>query len=163
MNNNFVCKTFSLLITAFVICIYLFGTHDYLAVGIYSNCALSCRILYPLFHANILHTILNTWCLLSVVFIYDISLWRLISSYIIAATIPSLFLSNVPTIGLSGVVFALFGAISFEVKRKLYYQLWMIAYLTVAFFFPNTNAWIHLYCYIAGLAIAVLNKPVKIG
>lgn len=163
MNTNFACKTFSLLITAFVICLYLFGAHDYLAVGIYSNCALSCRILYPLFHANILHTVLNTWCLLSVVFIYDISLCRLIFSYFIAATIPSMFLSNVPTIGLSGVVFALFGSISFDVKRKLYYQLWMLAYLVAGFLFPNTNALVHLYCYIGGFAVALLNKPIKIA
>ena len=61
------------------------------------------------------------------------------------------------------MVFALFGRISFEVKRKLYYQAWMIAYLVIGFLFPNVNAWIHLYCYAIGFAVALINKPIKIS
>ena len=88
-------------------------------------------------------------------------------SYIIAATIPIDTLGNfidnmtLPTVGLSAMIFVLFGSISFEVLQKWYYQAWMLFYLTIGFFFPNTNAWIHLYCYIAGLVIALMNKPIK--
>lgn len=62
-----------------------------------------------------------------------------------------------------GACFALFGSLSFEVGRKVYYQLWMLTYLIIGFLFPGTNAWVHLYCYLAGCLIALLNKPVKVG
>lgn len=156
-------KISALIVAILVFILAIQCTQDWSAVGIYSGCGLSCRLLYPFYHANLLHAILNAWCLLSIVFIYDTSIWRLTLAYIIAVTIPSLFLSVIPTVGLSGVVFALFGSISFEVGRKLYYQLWMLAYLAIGFLFPNTNAWVHLYCYIVGLLVALLNKPVKLG
>ena len=87
-------------------------------------------------------------------------------AYVIAVTVPVDTLGSFiniasPTVGLSAVVFVLFGSISFEVVRKWYYQGWMLLYLVVGFLFPNTNAWLHLYCYLAGLLVALLNKPVK--
>ena len=163
MDKKKAAKAMSLLVSILVFCLSLQDMTDWYAVGIYTGCGLSCRMLYPFYHANVLHATLNAWCLLSVIFIYDISLWRFFLSYIIAVTIPSFCLSDIPTVGLSGVVFTLFGSISFEVQRKAYYQLWMLAYLVAGFFFPNTNALVHLYCYLAGGAVALLNKPVKIG
>ena len=163
MDKKKAAKAMSLLVSILVFCLSLQDMTDWYAVGIYTGCGLGCRMLYPFYHANVLHATLNAWCLLSVIFIYDISLWRFFLSYIIAVTIPSFCLSGIPTVGLSGVVFALFGSISFEVQRKAYYQLWMLAYLVAGFFFPNTNALVHLYCYMAGGAVALLNKPVKIG
>lgn len=155
-------KATSIVISIIVICL-TWQSVNWEVVGIYLGCGLTCRALYPFYHVNLLHALLNVWCLLSVVFIYDTSLWRLVFAYVIALSVPSLLISTTPTVGLSGVVFALFGSISFEVERKTYYQLWMSAYLVVGFLFPNTNAWIHLYCYIAGLLAALLNKPVRLG
>lgn len=163
MDKKKAAKAMSLLVSILVFCLSLQDMTDWYAVGIYTGCGLGCRMLYPFYHANVLHATLNAWCLLSVIFIYDISLWRFFLSYIIAVTIPSFCLSGIPTVGLSGVVFALFGSISFEVQRKAYYQLWMLAYLVAGFLSPNTNALVHLYCYMAGGAVALLNKPVKIG
>ncbi len=163
MDKKKAAKAMSLLVSILVFCLSLQDMTDWYAVGIYTGCGLGCRMLYPFYHANVLHATLNAWCLLSVIFIYDISLWRFFLSYIIAVTIPSFCLSGIPTVGLSGVVFALFGSISFEVQRKAYYQLWMLAYLVAGFLFPNTNALVHLYCYMVGGAVALLNKPVKIG
>lgn len=163
MDKKKAAKAISLLVSILVFCLSLQDISDWSAVGIYSGCRLSCRVLYPFYHAGLLHAILNAWCLLSIVFIYDITLWRLALAYAIAIFIPSLCLSHIPTVGLSGLVFALFGSISFEVGRKVYYQLWMIAYLIIGFVFPNTNAWVHLYCYLAGCAVALLNKPIKVG
>lgn len=145
-----------------VFCLSFQDIADWSAVGVFSGCGLCSRLRYPFFHAGLLHAALNSWCLLSVVFIYEISLLRLVLAYCIAVSAPSLCLSDIPTVGLSGLVFALFGSISFEVERKAYYQLWMIAYLIIGFFFTNTNAWVHLYCYLAGCAAALINKPVKI-
>lgn len=139
---------------------------DWTAVGICSSCPLSGRLLYPFFHAGFVHAVLNAWCLLSVVFIYEVSYWRMFFAYVVAVTMPvdtlGVFLPlDNPTVGLSGVVYVLFGTISFEVARKRYYQFWMLCYIAVGFLFPNTNAWLHLYCYLCGLAFACLNKPIN--
>lgn len=161
-------KITALLIAVVVICLSLYNIEDWHSVGIYADCGLRGRVIYPFFHANILHALLNAWCLLSLVFIYDIKIGRLLLAYIIAVTIPITALSSIvggmvsPTVGLSGVVFALFGTISFEVVRKWYYQAWMISYLAIGFLFPNTNAWLHLYCYLVGLLVSLLNKPIKV-
>lgn len=163
MDKKKAAKAISLLVSILVFCLSLQDISDWSAVGIFTGCGLGCRLSYPFYHVGIVHALLNAWCLLSVVFIYDISMLRLCLAYIIAVFIPSICLSATPTVGLSGLVFALFGSISFEVGRKVYYQLWMIAYLIIGFVFPNTNAWVHLYCYLAGCAVALLNKPVKVG
>lgn len=159
-------KVAALVIGATVV-LLSFAPTDWYTVGIYGGCGLQGRFLYSFYHANILHATLNAWCLLSLVFIYDITIWRLLLAYAIAIFIPvdtlAVFSDSMatPTVGLSAVVFILFGSISFEVRRKWYYQAWMWLYLFVGFLFPNTNAWLHLYCYLAGLVVALLNKPVK--
>lgn len=161
-------KIAALLISAVVALLPLLVSPEWKEVGIYAGCSLQGRFLYSFFHANMLHALLNAWCLLSLVFIYDISIGRILLAYIIAVTIPvdtlgSFINMTSPTVGLSAVVFVLFGSISFEVARKWYYQAWMLFYLVVGFLFPNTNAWLHLYCYLAGLVVALLNKPVDYG
>ena len=139
---------------------------DWTAVGICSSCPLSGRLLYPFFHAGFVHAVLNAWCLLSIIFIYEVSYWRMFFAYVVAVTMPvdtlGVFLPlDNPTVGLSGVVYVLFGTISFEVARKRYFQFWMLFYIAVGFIFPNTNAWLHLYCYLFGFIAALLNKPIN--
>jgi membrane associated rhomboid family serine protease len=158
-------------VTAFVIALLVtvlsfLQVADWHSVGIYSHCHLSARLAYPFFHANLFHALLNAWCLLSMVFIYKVSLLRMLFAYTVAVTMPvdtlGAFLPfNNPTVGLSGVVYVLFGTISFEVARKRYFQCWMLFYIAVGFFFPNTNAWLHLYCYLFGFIAALLNKPIN--
>ena len=155
-------KITALVLSILVCSLSLITIENWGLVGAYTGCGPLRRAIYPFFHVNIIHAALNVWCLLSVVFIYNITIWRILFAYIVALSIPNLFLSYTPTVGLSGVVFALFGSISFEVGRKQYYQIWMGAYLVLGFLSPNTNAWIHLYCYVVGLAYALLLKPIKI-
>lgn len=162
-------KIAALLIAAVVCCLALFHHgNDWSAVGIYSGCPLAGRLLFHVFHANAIHAMLNAWCLLSVVFIYDVSIYRLLLAYIVASTFPADTLSavfsnlEIPTVGLSGMVFFLFGSISFEVARKRYYQAWMLFFLAIGFLSPYTNAWMHLYCYTLGVVVALLNRPFKI-
>ncbi len=163
MDKTKATKAVSLLISIIVCCLALQDIRDWSAVGIFTGCGLVCRLSYPFYHVNVLHAALNAWCLLSVVFVYKVSLWRLAFAYIAAVSVPTSCLSGVPTVGLSGLVFVLFGSVSFEVERKVHYQLWMVVYLIIGFLFPGTNAWIHLYCYLAGCLAALLNKPVKIS
>lgn len=159
-------KITALLLALVIMILSLLHLTNWHTVGIYVGCSWVGRCLYPFFHSGIIHATLNAWCLVCLFFIYNIRLQRLILAYIVAITFPidtlSLVLpiSKLPTIGLSGVIFFLFGSISFEVGRKLYYQAWMIFYLAVGFVFPYTNAWLHLYCYLSGFLFSLLNYPI---
>ena len=169
MDSKKTAKTTAIITAVLIYIITWKGISDWSEVGIHEGCGLVPRLIYPFFHANRIHAALNAWCLLSMVFLYDISLRRLCIAYTIAVLFPVdtlAYLGVEPcdvTVGLSGVVFALFGSISFEVKRKIYYQSCITAYLILGFVLPNTNGWIHLYCYLAGCMVALLNKPVKVG
>lgn len=159
-------KVTAIVIALLVTALSFVHVSDWTAVGICSSCPLSGRLLYPFFHAGFVHAVLNAWCLLSIIFIYDVSYWRMFFAYVVAVTMPvdtlGVFLPlDNPTVGLSGVVYVLFGTISFEVARKRYFQCWMLFYIAVGFFFPNTNAWLHLYCYLFGFIAALLNKPIN--
>lgn len=166
MDTRKVEKIAAIIIALSVTALSFVHVDDWSAVGICCSCPLSNRLFYPFFHAGFLHAVLNAWCLLSVVFIYDVSYLRMLFAYVVAVTMPvdtlGTFLSlDSPTVGLSGVVYALFGTISFEVARKRYFQFCMLFYIALGFLFPNTNAWLHLYCYLCGFAFACLNKPIN--
>ena len=169
METRKVEKIASLVIAVLVMVLSFYKTDLWEDVGIYAGCGLSGRFLYSFFHANFLHAALNVWCFLSVMFIYDVSIWRLLLAFAVASSFPVNMLHSLtggfmtPTVGLSAVVFFLFASISFEVVRKWYYQGWMLFYLVIGFIFPNTNAVLHLYCYLCGFLYALLNKPIKIS
>lgn len=169
MDRRKIEKIAALVIGVAVVCLsFSPDINDWYSVGVYAGCGWEGRLLYSFFHVNVIHAVLNAWCLISIVFIYNIKMSRLLLSLVIAITVPVGIINSVvggfttPTVGLSGVIFVLFGTLSFEVQRKLYYQIWMLFYLVAGFIFPNTNAWIHLYCYVVGLAMALLNKPIII-
>lgn len=132
-------------------------------VGIFREGRQYARLTYHFFHVSVLHWFANAWCLLSLFFIYEMSLKNLLTAYVFASLVPMcVFPASsfaVPTVGLSGVCFVLMGRIALFVERKLYYQAWLVFYLAVGFLFPGSNGWLHLYCYIAGLFVGFLNKP----
>lgn len=129
------------------------------AVGAYKDCPLPCRFLWVFFHTGFIHAVLNIWCLLALSFYYNTSLRSFLFAYAVCAAIPNFVLSTTPVVGLSGMIFFLFGSLSFSVKRKLYWQSWMGAALLIGFFFPGSAAVVHLYCYVVGLLYAFLTTP----
>lgn len=148
-------KTATLIVSVFIL-VASFITVDWNVVGIANRCPLTCRFFYPFFHANIIHAIVNVWCLLCIVFLYDISGLRLLISYLLSVFVPDFLLNDIPTIGLSCVCYTLLGSLSFSVRRKLYFQFCMALYITVGFFLPSVNGEIHVYGYIAGLIVGFL-------
>ncbi|MFR9541408.1 MAG: rhomboid family intramembrane serine protease [Rikenellaceae bacterium] len=169
MEERKIEKITSIFIGAVILIISLLGTYEAHSFGIYPQCSLLGRMSYSFFHANMIHAALNVWCLLSIVFIRNVSIWRLLLSYLIACSVPIEFINSLvggcsaPTVGLSGVVFALFASISFNVVKKFEYQAWMAFYILIGFLSPSVNAWLHLYCYIAGFILALINKPITIS
>lgn len=119
------------------------------------GCSITGRLCYHFFHANFFHTLCNAWCLLALVFYYNADGLELLLSYAIATTVPSVALSTQPTVGASGICFALMGIVFYKVARKRYYLAWIIPVIAVGFFIPRMAATVHLYCFLVGLIVGV--------
>lgn len=161
-------KTAALLLSFICLLIACFPIRDYSMVGITDGCGIQQHLLYSFFHTGLIHAAINVWCLLGLIFIYDIRLHRMIVAYIVACCYPATWVAHLvhyqdkPTVGLSALLFFLLASISFEVGRKVYFQAWMLSSLTLGFFFSTiTNPWVHLYAYTCGMAYAILNKPIR--
>ncbi len=152
-------KAAALWLSLILICVAVVHA-DWHSVGLYAGGPWWGRLSYMFFHANLLHAALNCWCLLSVVFLYEVRWSRLLLAAAIAASVPAAWLGAwfasllTPTIGLSGMVYALFGLLSFDVRRRWYYQCCMALYLALGFALPNSSAAVHLWCYLLGLLCA---------
>lgn len=153
--------------------------------GICKGSPILARLAYSFFHASIPHALINCWCLLSIVFIYDIPLSSLIIAYITAVTYPADFIENLttpishwrgvggealPTVGLSAVCFSLLGQVAFQVRRKRLFHTWVLSFIAIGFILPplcavcgyaiaTPNNLLHIYCYVAGLLVGFLNSP----
>lgn len=126
-------------------------------VGLCEGCTAGARLLYPLFHAGILHYAINAWCLLSIAFTYDMPVWTFVASYIVAVTAPAGLLGiTTPTVGVSGCLLFLLGSLSFRVVRKWYWQIWWLSFILVGFFFSGVAASLHAYCYAVGVVASFL-------
>lgn len=154
-------KTTGLLIVAYVIASAFIYVPDWNVVGITVDCGIIQRLGYSFFHASILHALINAWCFISILFIYDVTWWRIAVAYFIAVAAPDVVLSSTPTVGLSAVCFALLGLIAFMVNRKIYYNGCMALYIALGFLFPFVNGWLHLYSYVAGLFVGFLTMPIQ--
>lgn len=169
MVQETISRATSLAIAAIVFTIYCVVDIPLESVGIIQGASPWQRLAYPFFHASFLHVFMNVWCMLSVVFVYPITIWSLLIAFLISASFPvdtlhaisPIFGFSVATVGLSGVCFALMGRISFMVRRKLYYQSWLAFYLLLGFLMPNVNGYLHLYCYMMGVFVGFLNKPIR--
>lgn len=153
-------KYAGVIISLSIILISLLYTPDWTSLGIRRGSDIADRLSYPFLHASFLHAAINSWCLLSIIFRYDIS-WRyLMIAYAIAVSVPDCLLFSTPTVGLSALCFASMGMILFKVKRKLFYNLYLCILLAAGFIAPGVNGWIHLYSYVAGLLVGCLDAPI---
>lgn len=160
-------KVFALTLSVVMLAL-VFVPFDPKVVGLHTTCAVSGlsqtvqphdlitlhthNLTYSFFHANLLHWFLNTWCFLSCVFLADVSFRKLFLAYLIACSVPAL--SSTPTIGFSGVCFALLGIVMWQSANRRYYN--MIIGVTVLITFilcpKAVNNMLHIYCYILGVA-----------
>jgi membrane associated rhomboid family serine protease len=165
MDKREVEKVISLCLALTLLLVCLCATCELSDVGLRSGCGLTARLLYPFFHANLLHLAINLYVLLSFVFLGRISLCRLCAAYLVAVSVPigllaSLFpIADKPIVGLSGVLFYLSGVVSFEVPDKSLYQLTIWINILVGLVLPATSVTVHLYCFVVGIIVAVLNRP----
>lgn len=159
--ENAKAKAAALISSAVIVLMSFIYVHDWSLVGISTDSPLAARFVYPFFHAGFLHSVINAWCLISIVFLYDVSLLRLLTAYFVAVLAPRFLLSDMPTVGCSCICYFLLGSLFFQVRRKLWFSACMALYIAVGFLFPAVNGNIHLYGYLAGLLVGLLNAPLS--
>lgn len=152
--------------------------------------ALLCRLAYPFIHAHPLHAAVNGWVLLQLSFRTPLTLRRLLLAFVVAWSCPA-FIAVWPTagtdlfvgtsamvdpsamtaltaapstvVGLSGVLYALFGMWMPHVARRLRYNaivaLWLVAGLCAT----SVAVGLHLYCYLLGILLGFLQTHRGIG
>ena len=159
-------KTAALVLSLAVMLVFLLCKllgWDMTAWGITANSSWPHRLIYHFAHASLIHAGLNVWCLLSIVFTFDVPLSYLLWAYALASSCPCLIMEGQPIIGLSGICFALLGLVSWQ-AHKLRYHLWIIIFIALGFattllFHLAIANLLHAYCYVTGVAVGFLNSP----
>nr|CAI9751187.1 hypothetical protein WMHIBSEC_WMHIBSEC_CDS_0011 [Caudoviricetes sp.]CAI9751667.1 hypothetical protein AZFZUZMX_AZFZUZMX_CDS_0011 [Caudoviricetes sp.] len=126
-------------------------------IGLHDGCSMQDRLLYPFFHANIFHAMLNLLVLWQCIRVFP--KWKsLVAFYIIAISYP--LPSAHPIVGLSGLLYAYMGYLEPMVRDKIRYNLFIILYILIGFAIPNMAVGIHVYCYAVGIVWGYINAPI---
>ena len=108
------------------------------------------RVFYLFCHVNIFHLAGNLIALHSISASAFRTDWKVfLTSYIISIAVPC----SAPTEGMSGLLYAAMGILSWQALYKWKFHLWCIGFMALCFFFPQINAMIHVWCYALGIAI----------
>ena len=111
------------------------------------------HILYPLSHANIWHlagNILCLWMIKCKPYILATFVCAVLCSFLPCPQLPLYGGVTDPTMGFSGVLFAMVG-VSWGKAHRFKDMIWKNKwYLIIPAFLPHVNFLIHFYCLIAG-------------
>lgn len=122
------------------------------------------RFTYHFFHVSILHWLLNAWALLSLAFYYKVDRLELLLGYLVASSVPATSLYTLtgasilvmPTVGLSGLAYALMGLILPRIVDKKRYLGWSALSLALGFLLPHVNAYVHLWAFASALPVGFI-------
>lgn len=153
--------TFTPLLVAIIIIICALLPLNAPQFGISTLSPFSNRLTYMWVHSNIFHAIINGWCLLAVTAVYRLRNLALITAIAIAASCPDMWLTETPTIGLSGVCFALMGLASLKSARPVRFNFYALSFLAIGFLFPHVASWLHLYCYLSGIVAGCISYLIR--
>lgn len=116
---------------------------------------------YMFQHASFLHLAINclsflvSWIILSRIF----KRWFILPALLIGFAVSFIPLCeySLPTVGISGVVYAMVGMmIPYHRFKKAYlFYLSIAISLIVSYFLKNTNFWLHLFCFISGVLFSL--------
>ena len=135
--------------------------------GVCRGCTLTARLSYSFLHASFVHAAVNCWCLLSIVFTFNIPMWQLVVAYAVAISYP---FGGSPTVGLSAVCFCMLAIVSFQTIRRWFFHAWVLSFIVAGYVFPlllslvgmdvaRPNNTLHIYSYVVGLIVGFLNSP----
>lgn len=116
-----------------------------------------CSLVYQWCHCNVWHLLANIYCIWMLARSkFRVGGRHIVYSYLIS--IAAVFFST-ETQGLSGIIYALLGMLSWQSAQIRTYHLWMLGFLVLGLILPNVNFTLHLLCYGAGLIIEMFHTP----
>ena len=125
--------------------------------GFVPGCPLYSRLSYSFCHANVWHMLCNLFVLWSIRNRMDA-----VSAYVVAVAASWLPMwVDEPTVGMSGMLFALFGIMWGRTGMAWKCVKTGAPVIVLTMLFPNVNGLLHLYCYVAGFIIGLLYKYIK--
>lgn len=134
---------------------------EIVSYGVSTN-NLECAYMYIFMHASWLHLIINTitliamWLPVRKLYInrYDEDNTPLDINMLVASVIAgAACASSVPTVGMSGCVFFLCGALIMlnPTKQQLLNYLWLVAAVLIQWFFGKSNVPLHILSFVEGM------------
>lgn len=123
-------------------------------------------VTYQHIHASWIHVLCNAWVFLSVIFFWRPSVIQLLAAYVMSALFGILACCThvAPTVGLSGLIYAMFGIYCLTpttMSGLVRYQATALATMVVYCFFPGFSIACHALCYAMGVFYAIINYPIR--
>lgn len=123
------------------------------------------HLTYMFLHANIIHLLVNSFSFLSMWIImkrfYRKGYFYFIPFILAVLTsfIP-LCIFDKPTVGVSGVIYAMIGMILpyYHIKKFYLFYISIAVSLIISFYVPSINFYLHLFCFIGGILFTVFYK-----
>lgn len=144
----------------FSICYAFFG----LELGYTNKSGILSHFTYMFQHVNIIHLLLNSFSFIVVWIALQkhVKQLHILPVFLIAFMVSFLHCASftAPTVGVSGVIYAMMGILTLYIKNKnlVIFLLSVLASLGVSYFVPNSNFFVHLYCFVGGAVYGMLDK-----
>lgn len=123
---------------------------------------------YIFLHTNIFHLLINSISLLTAWIMMQrfYKRWYFFAVSFLLAVATSfipLCIFDKPTVGASGVVYAMIGMILpyYHFKKAHVFYLSIFISLVVSFFLKNSNFYLHLFCFIGGVLFTIIHKQLS--
>lgn len=136
-----------IVVFAMVCIVALFASANPYVIGVYNGCQWYQHLTYQFFHASVFHFGANIYVMWVCADRFNLKQWQLLVCLVISMLTPPIH--TMPTIGASGIVYAMLGMINTMVLKKLRFASWIALYITISAFF-NCNWILHLFCFILG-------------
>lgn len=125
------------------------------------------HLTYMFFHTNILHIAINLWAYsLFSKALMNIR-WQQLIPFAYVISVAMSFLTNIydkPTIGMSGVIYAMLGILvtASDYNIKLVKPLILVITANaIIFFFNTSNVILHMSCLVSGILITEINLTIN--
>ena len=145
--------------------------------GIYSGAEWWHSLTWQWFHGSIWHLSVNAWALLTIVFMWNAGIGKLLTAYATSVVYGLACATDTPIVGMSGVIYALLGLYALSPRgwqKRLRYQLYVAAWIVVPWAvgmvipkdescgtaaFGAVAVEAHVACYVMGIFVAIINYP----
>lgn len=147
----------NLVVKSVLTALCMIGYHGHL--GFYEGCSWINHIAYVFCHVNVFHAIVNLFILWEIKNKIPIFGAFLVS---ISASFLPMYNTVIPTMGLSGFLFASFGILWGRTGRWKDAFVKAMPFIVLTMIIPRTNGLLHLWCFWIGYILGFLQSRIKL-